>query len=354
MKSGLAATIVTATTFFTLLTSTAPATATATCRITQLGAHAPATAIPSINISNDIACNRFPPAGLPVEFGTARSCSPSPLLTGWEPLPWPKFDPLRRIILVSQSMGAGYGLHAIDESGAIAPFNPPGLPPFDHRGIAPVGDGRIYFIASVGPLSSIDINDSPHAVLDWNGVPYINQDPVTDFVYDRFSQSLILLSSTSGTGGPCTTPNHSNAVVSKLALNSAGDRLLGPPVRYVFCSTGNTSVPRITRHPDGRLLFHVSNSASSVGAQVVSLDTTTMTVSPFCTVAPAPGSAFLDTPECAYSTELGGILAVIQIPCFFCPTNYSLRLFPQGYVGAGIPLCSWSGEYRHRFVEFLR
>ncbi len=344
MKSGLAATVIAANSFFSFAMPSAGATSI--LRAAQLGIHIPATAVPSINISNDIACNRLPPAGLPVEFVLLRGCAPTPLLSGGDPYAWPKYDPMRRVLLVSLQRTAGYRLYAIDESGSILPFNPPGLPQYDPRGIAPVGDGRIYFTANSALLSYIDANDAPHVVLDWNGVPYINQDAVTDIVHDDISHSLILLSSTSGM---------SHAVVSKLELNTAGDRLLGPPVRYAFNSPGNTSVPRIARHPDGRLLLRVFDTVPTPNGtlQVEWLDTIAMAVHPFCTPTLNPQTAFRN--ECAYSAALGGVIGITtNIPCGQgCTPVDTLRVFPEGHVGPGISVCSWSNQLRQRFVEFV-
>lgn len=329
-----------------------------------LGGHSPRT--PSIHpyvfegavaFNREAATGTLPPAQLDLLVG----CDPDPIVIGWRPGPFPKWDPFRNVILASKPIPGGYELHAIDALGNDNLFPAGGgTPAFSSGGIAPVGDGRIYLLAASGFLTCFDANDVWHFVLAPSGQPYVFPDGVvTDCVYDTTSNALIVLQSSSGTGGSCTPAQHANAVVTKIQLSSTGFAVVAPLTRLAFCSgLEDTYISRIARHPDGRLLLRVW---AGYGADVVvyALNTLTLTTSWFCTQQSGPGSAWTSVygrQESVYSNAEAALLGVTQnSPCGpGCTIIYTLRSYPEGSVGPGAPLCSWQGEYRAQFVDLQR
>lgn len=309
--------------------------------------------------SGDVAYNRETAlAGFPIpsQLSLLGGCSPHPILEGWTPLKWPKYDGFRDVVFVSRALLSGHALYTIDCAGNAEPVTIPGLPGFYPEGVAPTGDGRVYLMSTV--LWYLDADDVPHVVHGPDGTPFTWPGIVTDMVYDRVTNALIVLSSTIGTSGPCTPALHANAVVTKIPLDATGDNVVPPLSTYTFCVGENDSyVPRIARHPDGRLLFRVSRS-DSPDVEVVWLDTRTMTPVWFCTQQLAPGSAFQwihGKHVSAFSARHGGIVSVTQnIPCGpGCTPTATLRVYAEGSIGIGTPVCAWQNEGRSLFVDFV-
>jgi hypothetical protein len=310
--------------------------------------------------NGDIAYNRGPavlPSSIPHQFCIFDGCPPHELV-GWTPHPWPKYDAWRDVVFLDKPLQpGGYQLHTLDAcSGEVTPFVP--QPPHFAEGIAPVGDGRVYLLSGV--LNYLDANDVLHPVIATDGNQFQwPQNFVSDMVYDALSNSLILLSSTNGTGGPCTPPSVANAVVTKIPLNAAGDQVIAPVTNVAFCAGDhNTSVPRIARHVDGRLLFRVGVQEVP-NVEVVWLETVNMTTHWFCTELDNPGTGYQLTggkSVSAYSAALGGILDVTHnSPCGpGCTSVSTLRFYAEGTISHGVPLCSWQDENRWLFVEFVK
>lgn len=304
----------------------------------------------------DVAFSRFSGPNAP-DLELMRGCASIELNPAWAPLAWPKYDAFRRILLVSRELVSGYALYSIDCARNVEPFTiPEGVPGYYHTGVAPTGDGRIYLMSNV--LFVIDANDMRHLVLAADGTPFQWPGVVSDLVYDGASNALILLSSTNGTAGPCTPIGQANAVVTKIPLNALGDQVAGPLASLTLCNgPHSTSVPRIARHVDGRLLLRIASSGSP-DADVVWLDTATMSTHWFCTERLALGTAFLSTngkSECAYSQAHGGVLDVTtNIPCGLgCTPMPILRVFAEGTSGFGVPLCAGQHDAPSQLVDLL-
>jgi hypothetical protein len=214
---------------------------------------------------------------------------------------WPTiaFDPYRDRLLLSSRIGPlgttsdPAGLWAVDAAGGAVLLveNDAG-----YRGIAPVGDGRVYLSSDeTGEKTRIQWLDAAgalHVLLDASGTAPFEFDPMygqapVELLYDAATQSL--LAASDDQQYPCPgMPPTGGLNLRRLPLTADGSRLAGP-VACVQYDAGDEHqhLKGVTRGPDGSAMVGVWTNGG-VFSRALLLDPATMAVAVHSGASPSP------------------------------------------------------------------
>lgn len=256
------------------------------------------------------------------------------------------YDPARDRIVV-QGYFAGMptaALWALDAAGAPTLLHPQGL-----VRLAPRGDGLIYgYLAgasnpTIQRIQFLDQGNQLQELLDPNGQPWswtggtpVSGDPIRAAIYAPSTNSLFLALQGDTSAPTCSGIPGTDVTILAVPLSGDGRRVRGA----TSCATFSvTTMPNVTETPigwshgpGGTLVLAVQPSSNGAMPRLLSVDPTTLQVTPFATVGPYYGDAGINC--AAYCPTTNRVLLLDGSTDVF-------RAYAAGASGGGTVLASY-------------
>ncbi len=235
-----------------------------------------------------------------------------------------------------------FGLYAVDSLGALSLLATTGLPA---GALAPVGDGRVYFLAPSQPATPIrylTASNSLQTLLDGStGLPFVPTHPFATntegLTYDPITNALFF--ATRGNVNTGCSGGSTRLTVRRVQLSADGSQTVGA-VQCVDLFDGSPFNGAIDprqwdRLPDGRLLLVTScYTTNPLQPSLIWIDPVTL------------ANGVHASPN--YATILGqsaGIWSSLEQRVLVLDTSAdSLRSYASGTTGAGSPVVSLSAN----------
>jgi hypothetical protein len=188
------------------------------------------------------------------------------------------FDPYRNALLVNLALPPDgfftYELWAVNYDGTKAVI--PGFNGATLRGLAPTGDGRVYFQHhNTSPINYLDAANVVHTLTDAANAPF--PFPVEHMIFHAPSNSLIASTSAWWSTNDCNAVGSS---LFRIPLSADGSQVAGPVVCGSTTSSGAEEVMSLDYLPGGDLLVTLSAGVIGFGPdKLISADPWTLAVS---------------------------------------------------------------------------
>lgn len=235
-----------------------------------------------------------------------------------------------------------FGLYSVDATGAVQPLATTGVPGL---GLAPRGDGKIYFLLpafGASPLRYLDVDNTVKIVtVAATGLPYVPSHPwalnTEGLTYDPLTGALFF--ATRGNVNTGCNGQSTKMTVHRVALSADGSQVVGSVACNDLLALSFSGVPDPRgwgRLPDGRLLL-VTNciSLNPLQPSCLAIDPVTLAAS---TYASPDFPTVLSITSGTYSTSAG---KAVQLDV----GADRLRYFGANATGGGSPTIALSADF---------